>query len=308
MPSSTSCTSARSGIWTATAWATSAGSSRSWITSWTSASPPSGGIQPFYPSPGRDDGYDIADYRGVDPLRRGWLRDARRFVTEAHRRGLKVITELVCNHTSDQHAWFQASRRARPGTRDRNRYVWSDTPDRYRGTRIIFGDFETSQLDLGPRRGCLLLAPLLQPPAGSQLRRPARPSRPARRRGFLARRGRGRTATRCHPVPLRARGQQLREPARDARVPEDACAATSTSAFPVESFSRRPISGPRRRSRTSAKVGAMSATWPSTSRSCRAFTWHCGARTGSPSWTSWPRRPRSPRPHNGGCSCATTTS
>ena len=109
-------------------------------------------VQPFYPSPGRDDGYDIADYRGVNPGY-GTLRDVRRFIAEAHRRGLKVITELVCNHTSDQHAWFQASRRAQPGTRARNRYVWSDTPDRYRGTRIIFGDFETSNWTWDPVAG-----------------------------------------------------------------------------------------------------------------------------------------------------------
>ncbi|MEJ2238419.1 MAG: maltose alpha-D-glucosyltransferase, partial [Gemmatimonadales bacterium] len=100
-------------------------------------------LQPFYPSPLRDDGYDIADYKEVHPDY-GTLRDFRTFLKEAHRRGLKVITELVINHTSDQHAWFQRSRRARKDSRHRDFYVWSDTPDRYQDARIIFKDFEHS--------------------------------------------------------------------------------------------------------------------------------------------------------------------
>jgi maltose alpha-D-glucosyltransferase/alpha-amylase len=100
-------------------------------------------LLPFYPSPGRDDGYDIADYTDVNPAY-GTLRDIRRLVKEAHRRNLRVISELVCNHTSDQHPWFQRARRARPGSSARDFYVWSDTPDRYSEARIIFRDFETS--------------------------------------------------------------------------------------------------------------------------------------------------------------------
>jgi maltose alpha-D-glucosyltransferase/alpha-amylase len=100
-------------------------------------------LLPFYPSPLQDDGYDIADYTNVHPSY-GSLRDVRTFIREAHKRGLKVITELVCNHTSDQHAWFQRARRAAPGSSHRNFYVWSDTPDKYKGTRIIFKDFEQS--------------------------------------------------------------------------------------------------------------------------------------------------------------------
>ena len=92
-------------------------------------------LLPFYPSPGRDDGYDIADYTDVNSAY-GHLGDVRRLVKEAHRRGLRVITELVCNHTSDQHPWFQRARRAHPGSAARNFYVWSDTPDRYREARI----------------------------------------------------------------------------------------------------------------------------------------------------------------------------
>lgn len=100
-------------------------------------------LLPFYPSPLRDDGYDIADYFRVHP-NYGTLKDFRKFLNEAHRRGIRIITELVVNHTSDQHEWFQKSRRANPGTKWRDFYVWSDAPDKYLDARIIFKDFETS--------------------------------------------------------------------------------------------------------------------------------------------------------------------
>jgi maltose alpha-D-glucosyltransferase/alpha-amylase len=106
-------------------------------------------VLPFYPSPLRDDGYDIADYFGVHPAY-GRVADVRRLVREAHRRGLKVITELVCNHTSDQHPWFQRARRARPGSAYRDFYVWSDSDQRYQDARIIFKDFETSNWTWDP--------------------------------------------------------------------------------------------------------------------------------------------------------------
>ncbi len=100
-------------------------------------------LLPFYPSPLRDDGYDVADYENVHP-NYGTLDDFKAFVIEAHRRGLRVITELVVNHTSDQHPWFQAARRAPKGSPERNFYVWSDDPTLYSGTRIIFTDTEKS--------------------------------------------------------------------------------------------------------------------------------------------------------------------
>ena len=106
-------------------------------------------LLPFYPSPGRDDGYDIAGYTDVNPTY-GHLSDVRRLVKEAHRRGLRVITELVCNHTSDQHPWFQRARRARPGSAARDFYVWSDTADKYKEARIIFKDFENSNWNWDP--------------------------------------------------------------------------------------------------------------------------------------------------------------
>ncbi|MGE0312216.1 MAG: maltose alpha-D-glucosyltransferase [Lautropia sp.] len=100
-------------------------------------------LQPFYPSPLKDDGYDIADYHGVHPDY-GSLADFKAFLRQAHRLGLKVITELVINHTSDQHPWFQAARRAPKGSMKRDYYVWSDDDRKWPQTRIIFTDTETS--------------------------------------------------------------------------------------------------------------------------------------------------------------------
>ncbi|PLZ00603.1 maltose alpha-D-glucosyltransferase [Burkholderia sp. WAC0059] len=106
-------------------------------------------LLPFYPSPRRDDGYDIAEYRDVHPDY-GTLSDARHFIAEAHKHHLRVITELVINHTSDRHPWFQRARAARPGSAARNYYVWSDTDEAYAGTRIIFCDTEKSNWTWDP--------------------------------------------------------------------------------------------------------------------------------------------------------------
>ena len=146
--SSTSSTSRRSSTRTTTASATFAGvtakldyvKSLGVNTIW---------LMPFYPSPLRDDGYDIAAYEDVHP-QYGTLDDFRTMLAEAHRLGLKVITELVINHTSDAHPWFQAARRAPPGSPEREFYVWSDSDQKYAGTRIIFTDTETSNWTWDP--------------------------------------------------------------------------------------------------------------------------------------------------------------
>jgi maltose alpha-D-glucosyltransferase/alpha-amylase len=106
-------------------------------------------LLPICPSPGRDDGYDISDYTDVHPDV-GTIDDFRQFVEEAHQRGIRVITELVLNHTSDQHPWFQRARRAPAGSSERNFYVWNDNPDKYRDARIIFKDFEPSNWSWDP--------------------------------------------------------------------------------------------------------------------------------------------------------------
>jgi maltose alpha-D-glucosyltransferase/alpha-amylase len=100
-------------------------------------------VLPFFPSPLKDDGYDIADYLSVHPAY-GTLDDFERFLAAAHERRLRVIVELVLNHTSDQHPWFQRARSAPPGSPERAFYVWSDTDHRYRDARIIFIDTERS--------------------------------------------------------------------------------------------------------------------------------------------------------------------
>jgi maltose alpha-D-glucosyltransferase/alpha-amylase len=106
-------------------------------------------LLPFYPSPLRDDGYDISDYYTVNPSYNS-LREFKQLLRAAHARGIRVITELVLNHTSDQHPWFQRARRAPPGSAHRDFYVWSDTPEKYAEARIIFQDFETSNWTWDP--------------------------------------------------------------------------------------------------------------------------------------------------------------
>ena len=106
-------------------------------------------LLPFYPSPLLDDGYDIADYRGVHPDY-GTIADIKRFVHAAHQHGIRVIFELVVNHTSDQHPWFQRARRAKLGSVYRDFYVWSDSDQKYANTRIIFVDTERSNWTWDP--------------------------------------------------------------------------------------------------------------------------------------------------------------
>jgi maltose alpha-D-glucosyltransferase/alpha-amylase len=106
-------------------------------------------LLPFCPSPWRDDGYDVSDYAGIHPAY-GCLDDFRAFLEECRRRSLRVITELVLNHTSDTHPWFERARRSPAGSAERDFYVWSDTPERYSAARIIFSDFESSNWTWDP--------------------------------------------------------------------------------------------------------------------------------------------------------------
>lgn len=106
-------------------------------------------LLPFYPSPLRDDGYDIMDYYNINP-NYGSISDFKKFMKQAKKRNLRVITELVINHTSDQHPWFQRARRAKPGSVERDYYVWSDNTDKYKDARIIFQDFEASNWSWDP--------------------------------------------------------------------------------------------------------------------------------------------------------------
>lgn len=109
-------------------------------------------LLPFYPSPLRDDGYDVADYTSIDP-RYGTIDDFRALIDAAHERSIKIVTELIVNHTSDQHPWFQRARSAPVGSNERDFYVWSDSPDRYAETRVIFTDSESSNWAWDPIAG-----------------------------------------------------------------------------------------------------------------------------------------------------------
>jgi maltose alpha-D-glucosyltransferase / alpha-amylase len=109
-------------------------------------------LLPFYPSPLKDDGYDISDYYKIHPDY-GTLRDFKLFLKAAHERGIRVISEIVLNHTSSEHAWFQRARRAKPGSEERERYVWSDSPEKFKDARIIFKDFEGSNWSWDPEAG-----------------------------------------------------------------------------------------------------------------------------------------------------------
>jgi maltose alpha-D-glucosyltransferase / alpha-amylase len=109
-------------------------------------------LLPFYPSPLKDDGYDISDYTNIHTMY-GTTSNFRELIREANYRGLHIVTELVLNHTSDQHPWFQRARRAHAGSQWRNFYVWSDTWDKYKEARIIFKDFEPSNWTWDPVAG-----------------------------------------------------------------------------------------------------------------------------------------------------------
>ena len=201
-------------------------------------------LLPFYPSPLRDDGYDISDYRQVHPSY-GTLRDFRLFLREAHRRGMRVITELVLAHTSDEHPWFQRARLRQAGFEsprllrlERHAGPLLGGAGHLQGLRIL-------ELVIRPGGRCLLLAPLLLAPAEPQLRQSGRAPGHVRRRRLLALHGRRRAAARCRALPLRPGGHHVREPARDLRLPPRSSGRTSTSASRTACCWPRPTSGPR---------------------------------------------------------------
>ena len=100
-------------------------------------------LMPFYPSPQKDDGYDISNYRAINPDY-GTLNQFREFLDEAEKRGIRVIIDLIINHTSVSHEWFQRARQAPAGSPERDFYIWSDSPEKFQDADIIFSDYETS--------------------------------------------------------------------------------------------------------------------------------------------------------------------
>ena len=173
-------------------------------------------LLPLFPSPLRDDGYDIADYKAIHPDY-GTLDDFRELVAAAHARGIRILVELVVNHTSDQHPWFQRARRAPPGSPERDYYVWSDTDERYKDARIIFTDTEKSNWTWDPEAKQYYWHRFFSHQPDLNFENPAvlqemldvaRLLGGARRRRLPARRG---------AVPRRGGRDELREPPRHAR-------------------------------------------------------------------------------------------
>ncbi len=175
-------------------------------------------LPPFYDSPLRDGGYDIRDFYKVLP-EFGTVDDFVALLDAAHRRGIRVITDLVMNHTSDSHEWFQESRRNPDGPYG-DYYVWSDTSQQLRRRANHLRRHRGVELDVRPGAAAVLLAPVLLAPTRPQLRQPGRAGSDARRAAVLARPRHRRLPAGRGALPVRARGHQLREPARDARVPQ----------------------------------------------------------------------------------------
>ena len=180
-----------------------------------------------------------------------------------------MITELVINHTSDQHPWFQRARRAPPGSPERDFYVWSDTPEKYKDARVIFQDFEPSNWSWDPVAKAYYWHRFYSHQPDLNFDNPAVWEAIFPVVDFWFGHGRRRDAARRRALPLRARGNELREPAGDARVPQGAAQARRRALSRTGCSWPRPTSGPRTRSPISAT--ATNATWRSTSRSCRGL-------------------------------------
>ncbi len=261
-------------------------------------------LLPFYPSPLKDDGYDISDYTSVNPDY-GTLGDVRQLIREAHERGLRVITELVCNHTSDQHPWFQRARRAPPGSPWRDFYVWSDTPDRYTDARIIFKDFETSNWTWDPVANAYYWHRFFghQPDLNFESPRVRR----AVLRAMEFWLDMGVDGLRLDAVPYLFE----RDGTNCENLPETHAFLRELRAQVDERYGDRMLLAEANQwpEDAVAYFGAGDECHMAFhSRSCPGCSWRSGWRTASRSSTSWPRRPRSPTTASGRSSCATTTS
>ena len=220
-------------------------------------------LMPFYPSPLRDDGYDISDYRGVNPAY-GSMRDFRRLVREAHERGLRIITELVINHTSDQHPWFQKARRAQPGTTARDFYVWSGTDQKYKDARIIFLDTEASNWTWDPVAKAYYWHRFYSHQPDLNFDNPRVLEAVIDTMRFWFDIGVDGLRLDADPLPDRARRHQLREPRRRPMRSSASSARRSRKPIPTGCCWRKPTNGPRKPRPISAR--ATNATWRSTSR------------------------------------------
>ena len=223
-------------------------------------------LPPFYDSPLRDGGYDIRDFRTVLP-EFGTVEDFVTLLDEAHKRGIRVITDLVMNHTSDTHPWFEESRRHPDGPLRRLLHVGGRRLALPRGADHL-RRHRAVELDLRPGARPVLLAPVLLPPARPELRLPGRAGGDARRPALLAGPRHRRLPARRGALPLRPRRHELREPPRDPRVPAALPQGARGRVPGPGACSPRPTSGRRTSWSTSAtpRSAATSATWRSTSR------------------------------------------
>jgi maltose alpha-D-glucosyltransferase/alpha-amylase len=201
-------------------------------------------LLPFYPSPLKDDGYDIADYTKIHPSY-GTLHDFKTFLREAHRRGIRVISELVLNHTSDQHAWFQRARRARAGSAARNYYVWNDNAEKYKDARIIFKDFEVSNWTWDPIARQYFWHRFYHHQPDLNFESPDVIGALSNVVNFWLAMGVDGMRLDAVPYPLRTRRHQLRESAGYPRISQTA-AQTDRSALPKSHAARRSQSMARR--------------------------------------------------------------
>ena len=212
-------------------------------------------LLPFYPSPLRDDGYDIADYTDVHPDC-GTLADFDELLEEAHRRGLRIITELVLNHTSDQHPWFRRARRAPAGSDERDFYVWNDSPERYHEARIIFKDFESSNWSWDPLARAYYWHRFYAHQPDLNFENPAVHEALLSVVDFWFEKGVD--GLRLDAVPYLFEGERTARTSPRRTGSCASCARTSTENSKIGCCSPRPTSGPRTRPPTSAP--ATSAT------------------------------------------------
>ena len=261
-------------------------------------------LLPMYPSPLKDGGYDIADFLSVHPDY-GTVADVASLLDAAHRRGIRVIADLVMNHTSSDHPWFQEAR-SDPASPKRDWYVWSDTDTRLPRRADHLHRHRGLELDVGPRRRPVLLASVLRAPAGPELRQPGGPGGDARRPPLLARSRPRRLQARCRAVPLRAGRDELREPARDARLPEARpCGGRRAVSRPGPAGRGEPVAGGSRRLFRERRRMSYGLSVPSNAQAIPRDPPR-GRKADRRDPRADARDPRAAR--NGGSSCATTTS
>lgn len=226
-------------------------------------------LLPFYPSPMRDDGYDIADYRNIHP-EYGTMADFKLFVKEAHRRGLKIITELVINHTSDQHPWFQAARRAPAGSSKRDFYVWSDSNQKFPETRIIFKDAERSNWTWDEEAHAYYWHRFFHHQPDLNFNNPQVVKAVIKLMRFWLDLGVDGMRLDAIPYLCVSEGTQNENlPGTHAVIKQ--MRAVVDAHYPTAFFSPKLISG--RKMCVTTSVTAMNVTWPTIFRSCRECTW-----------------------------------